>query len=104
MKLWYEMSKEEIDKNVKRVFEHFSRNRERIVTIDDLIPLLKKGWVAYDGNGWAWFSSKPVCVIDDDDDRWMIKIGNACNLSGKGCPFKIEPFEKSWEDSLRRIK
>ena len=76
------------------------------ITIYDLIPLLKNGWVAYDGNGWAWFSEVPVFVEDDDEDLWMVgsRGGDACNLSARGCPFKIKPFNGAWEDSLIKVE
>ena len=76
------------------------------ITIDDLMPLLKKGWVAYDGIGWVWFSERPVFVSDEDEDRWYIGVdgGHACNLSADGCSFDIAPFKDDWEDSLRRVK
>lgn len=30
-----------------------------MIKIEDLIPLLRKGWLAYDNGNWWWFSSKP---------------------------------------------
>jgi len=76
------------------------------ITIYDLLPLLKKGWVAYDDSGWAWFSERPVFVSDEDEDRWYIGVdgGHACNLSAEGCPFNIKPFDKAWRDSLINVE
>lgn len=30
-----------------------------MINIQDIIPFMKKGWVAYDNGNWWWFSSKP---------------------------------------------
>ena len=75
------------------------------IKIEQLLPLLKSGWVAYDGNGWVWFDKTPVFVEDDDEDYWMVGVdgGNACNLSAHGCPFNIKPFDKAWRDSLIKV-
>ena len=68
------------------------------ITIDDLIPFLKKGWVAMDENGtWSWFGSKPEPYILGDE--WVGDCG--CIL--KQC-FKISKFNGCWKDSLRRVK
>ena len=75
------------------------------ITIYDLLPLLKKGWVAYDDYGWAWFSNKPIFISDwDFRDGWRVEIGNAANLSSKGCPFNIAPFNGDWKDSLIKVE
>ena len=68
-------------------------------TIYELLPLLKKGWVACDDNGWAWFSHKPKYRLDRfvSDYRWMITTGDGYNLSGKCCPFNIKPFNGAWK-------
>ena len=68
------------------------------ITIDDLIPFLKKGWVAMDENGtWSWFSSKPEPYMLDDE--W---VGGCCCIL-KDC-FNIKLYQGDWKDSLRRVK
>lgn len=38
------------------------------ITIYDLLPLLKKDWVACDKCGqWFWHNKKPVTRLEDDD-------------------------------------
>ena len=78
------------------------------ITIYDLIPLLKKGWVACDENGWAWFSNKPKYKFDrfgfESEYKWMMTIGDACNLSAKCCPFNIDEFKGDWKNSLISVK
>lgn len=76
------------------------------ITIYALLPLLRKGWVAYDGNGWAWFTNKPKYILDKfiSDYRWMIRIGDGYNLSGKGCAFNIAPYDGDWKNSLIKVK
>ena len=31
-----------------------------MINIQDIIPFMKKGWVAYDNGNWWWFSAKPM--------------------------------------------
>lgn len=39
------------------------------INIQDIIPFMKKGWVAMDWNGdWRWFDIKPI--IDKDLLQW----------------------------------
>ena len=64
--------------------------------IEQLLPLLKKGWVAMDKNGaWWWFE----CMPQPDNTIWLTDF-EASKLS---CyPVKdIEPA-KDWTKSLRR--
>ena len=76
------------------------------IKIEQLLPLLKSGWVAYDGNGWAWFTNKPEYKLDKlaFDYLWSIHIGDGYNLSGKCCPFNIAPFDGNWKDSLIKVE
>lgn len=67
------------------------------ITIYDLLPLLKKGWVCYNGFGdWLLFRWKPKKEIP----YWMSGIRH-CE-----CPvflsrvFNIAPFDGDWKDSL----
>ena len=69
------------------------------ITIDELIPLLKKGWVAMDKDGqWWWNSRKPYLYLtmgcyDNHRGQW----------SRLNC-FNIAPFDGDWKDSLRKVK
>lgn len=66
------------------------------ITIYELLPLLRPGWVAKGAHGWAWFGLKPMphndwgCYIPDrsDDDFNFINM------------FNIAPFDGDWKDSL----
>lgn len=65
------------------------------ITIDDLIPLLKKGWVAMDEDGdWVWFSKKPK--IGNHEWLWegFVRFLDMCNLKKAN----------DWKQSLRMIK
>ena len=69
------------------------------ITIYDLIPLLKNGWVAMDWDGsWWWFDYKPT--IDKDSLQWQ----DFSNKSEKIGGFNIAPFDGSWEDSLIKVE
>ena len=65
------------------------------ITIDDLIPLLKKGWVAYEEEfGWNFYEKKPI------KSEWCWEdIGFSLEIF-----FNIAPFDGDWKQSLRRIK
>ena len=70
------------------------------ITIYDLLPLLKKGWVCYNGFGdWLWFRWKPK----KEGPYWM-SGGRHCE-----CPvflsyaFNIAKVE-DWRKSLRKVE
>lgn len=68
------------------------------ITIYELLPLLRPGWVAKGAHGWAWFGLKPIphndwgCYIPvrSDDDFNFINM------------FNIAPFDGDWKDSLMK--
>lgn len=67
------------------------------ITIYDLLPLLRKGWVAMDDDGrWWWYETKPYVR---NEWRW----GNSdfrldeVELSQT---FNIKRFDDDWKDSL----
>lgn len=67
------------------------------ITIYDLLPLLRKGWVAKGIMGrWVWFSVKPLpykdwrCYVPEQSDE-------DCNYLDM---FNIAPFDGDWKDSL----
>lgn len=71
------------------------------ITIYDLLPLLKKGWVAMDGGGqWFWHNKKPVTRLEDGDGLWVVLTGYSCELP---VCFNIKPFDGDWKDSLISI-
>ena len=69
------------------------------ITIDDLIPLLKKGWVACNSRGmWRYFTKKPRA---SSRGWWIAEYGdNGC--SDYLFMFNIAPFKGEWQDSLMR--
>lgn len=71
------------------------------ITIYDLLPLLRKGWLAMDKHGkWSWHESKPR--IDEKYEIWAFnKNGYLCTISKI---FNIKPFDGNWKDSLMEIK
>lgn len=63
------------------------------ITIYDLLPLLKKGFVAMDEDrSWWWFEKKPRI----EDNEWWNVSGILIGLSR----FNIAPFDGDWKDSL----
>ena len=73
------------------------------ITIDDLIPLLKKGWVAMDKNGrWIFYTTKPR--LAEPYFMWLRGKGNGGLYHLPKWVFNIEPFDGDWKQSLRRVK
>lgn len=65
------------------------------ITIYDLLPLLKKGWVAYEQVfGWHFFEKKPKATSKCWED-----FGIAMEIF-----FNIAPFGGDWKDSLIRVE
>ena len=67
------------------------------ITIYELLPLLKKGWVGFDCNEWWWFSKKPKA--DEVMQEWE-NFYQCCILA---C-FNIAPFDGDWKDSLIKVE
>lgn len=67
-----------------------------IIEIEQLMPILARGYVAMDKVGsWVWFSVKPII----EDDIWVTpECDNYVILSE--C-FRIKPVD-DWTKSLRR--
>lgn len=64
------------------------------ITIYDLLPLLKPGWVAMDDNKrWWWYNVMPAPKYG----IWIVKIQDECSLLSE---FNIAPFDGDWKDSL----
>lgn len=71
------------------------------IKIQDLLPLLKPGFVAMDSDGtWWWYDKEPS--PNDEDGIWMSTWAKAgdCSLSA----FDIAPFEGDWKKSLWEYK
>ena len=65
------------------------------IKIYDLLPFMKKGWVAYDGKYWLYSTKKPNHT---SWERWDPGYGeDNWNLNDI---FKLEPFKGRWQDSL----
>lgn len=64
------------------------------IKIQDLLPLLKPGFVAMDANEiWYWYQEKPYV-------RNEIEFGNQFDMMCLTDGFDIAPFEGDWKDSL----
>lgn len=71
------------------------------IKIEQLLPLLKSGWVAYDNGGWWWFSAKPRgrkrnCIWVSTN-RTFIKLQTFEMRD-------IAPFDGDWKDSLIKVE
>ena len=71
------------------------------ITIYELLPLLKRGWVAMDSEGtWWWYEEKP----NIGDCGWCSTTYSYCVIDMDGCFLNISPFKGDWKESLRRVK
>ena len=69
------------------------------ITIYELLPLLARGWVAYDKRGeWHWFRLKPKTY--SISENWMDKGWSSCDFY----QFNIAPFDGDWKDSLIKVE
>lgn len=91
-----------------RLHEYLKALRElakgESIDIKVLLPLLKKGWVAYDNiSGWTWYATKPVIETDDNGDKyWCLDWNIASDLRGYTSMlkcFNLEPAD-DWKTSL----
>ena len=75
------------------------------ITIYDLLPLLKKGWVAYaPRHGWIWYKVKPKL---DGFQFWMYQTMDWWRLtptSKENPMLDIAPFDGDWKDSLIKVE
>lgn len=63
-----------------------------MIKIEDLLPLLKKGYVAMNKNGdWWWSLSEPVVK----KESWSME-----NPVWVGYIIDIAPYDGDWKDSL----
>jgi hypothetical protein len=68
------------------------------ITIYDLLPLLKPGWVAMDKSGfWWWYEFMPT----RNDYCWLEEeVGNSIHINRI---FDIAPFDGDWKSSLIKV-
>lgn len=68
------------------------------ITIYELLPLLRPGYVAMDAdNTWWWYDVKPNVNAEEPPLQWYgVGRRDAISLSDL---FDIEPFEWHWTDS-----
>lgn len=74
------------------------------ITIYDLLPLLRKGWVVFTRNGnWFLYNRKPklksyINFFGNKVERWESEsVSDGINLSEI---LKIKKFDGDWKDSL----
>lgn len=73
------------------------------ITIYDLLPLLRKGWVAMTESGkWFWFRFKPTKRIEHGG--WSTVSSNIPTILPLHAGFNIKPFDGDWKDSLMEVK
>ena len=69
------------------------------ITIYDLLPLLRKGWVAMDKDGsWGWYRTRPYQV---GGSFW---VNNGDRDSSMFFCFRIKRFKGGWRDSLIKVE
>lgn len=68
-----------------------------MIKIEQLLPLLKKGWVAMDKNDkWWWYKGEPVALAD----QWFLSDGELECFELE--IFNIAPSVEDWTKSLMR--
>lgn len=72
------------------------------ITIYELLPLLKSGWVAMNKDRkWKWHYRKPKTT------RWYTWLSNLKSyneFSNLSYCFNIAPFDGDWKDSLIKVE
>ena len=70
------------------------------IKIEELIPFMKKGWVACDKNGaWHWYLNKP-----HKNTKYNLWVPDEIGIMSCFCrPFNIAPA-KDWTKSLIKIE
>lgn len=73
-----------------------------MINIQDIIPFMKKGWVAMDSNGdWNWADKKPIlCTQDKNENRGYWYANTIYEYSLKA--FDIAPAD-DWTKSLIKV-
>lgn len=89
----------EIHSDMAKVYRRAIANnsKDKAYSIDALLPLLRKGWVAMDSNGtWFWYDTKPRAKRDTK--TWRTE--SECAYYNLGFCFPIEKAS-DWRTSLR---
>ena len=73
------------------------------ITIYDLLPLLKSGYVAMDKDGrWVFFTEKPR--LNEAFFMWT-RAKDSCGVYHLSkWVFNIKPFDGDWKDSLIKVE
>ena len=72
------------------------------IKIEQLLPLLKSGWVAMDKDGgWKWHYRNPKTTRLY---TWLSNIKSYNEFSNLSYCFNIAPFDGDWKDSLIKVK
>ena len=70
-----------------------------MINIQDIIPFMKKGWVAMDNNGeWCWFDKKPT--LEKDFLQWIPDYKGSYHCINNA--FDIAPAD-DWTKSLIKV-
>ena len=73
------------------------------ITIYDLLPILKKGWVAMDRDGtWWWSKYKLICRTTFGE--WASEYMANTFYYESLYPFNIAPYQGDWKDSLIKVE
>ena len=94
------LSKESAEKHAEMLLAWrkalVSNSKGEPIDITVLLPLLRKGWVAYEKEyGWVWFNNKPFILRGTEEDKTWSSEGSFGIIGG----FKLKPAE-NWETSL----
>lgn len=75
------------------------------ITIYDLLPLLRRGWVAMDECGaWYWYDDEPtIQKFVYGENKETYHWNNSGDLFELSELFNIAPFDGSWKDSLIKV-
>lgn len=75
-----------------------------MIKINDLLPLLKTGYVAMNASGeWCWHQSKPEVAVKlwrNKGGIVQLNLTRATRSPYDNFAFDIAPFEGDWKDSL----
>lgn len=77
------------------------------ITIYDLLPLLKSGYVAMDDYGrWYWYEDEPTFqkFVYDGGNKEVCLWNNSSELSDLSKLFNIAPFNGDLKDSLIKVE
>lgn len=70
------------------------------IKITDLMPMLKRGFVAMDANGnWCWYPKKPM--IHKSMACWMPAVASDGRLLS--AMFNIAKSKTDWTQSLQKV-